>query len=64
MNNQLVEFLETALVQQKFDPLARRHFARFVLPVDSLRPASGLCGLVAAIEFRRQVVEGHRFMVI
>ena len=59
MQHEPVELRERALVEEHFEPLARRLFAGLVLPLDALPPAPRLGGVVATVEFFEAVLERH-----
>ena len=60
MRDQLIGFLEGALVEQKLDALAGRHLALFVLPLAPLRAAAFLGHLVSLFQFGNLLFEFHR----
>jgi hypothetical protein len=49
--DEFVEFLEGALIEEKFDPFARGELAFGVLAFAAFEPAPGLGTRVAAAEF-------------
>ena len=53
VGDQLVGFLERAFVEQKFDALARRHLAFFMLPLAALGPSTVFGQLVPLASVRR-----------
>ena len=60
MGDQLVGLLEGALVEQKFDALARRHLALFVLALAPLRASAFSGQLVSLLQFGNFLFEFHR----
>jgi hypothetical protein len=60
VRDQLVGFLERALVEQKFHALAGRHLALFVLPLAPLARRRLLGHLVALFQFGNFLFEFHR----
>ena len=60
VRDQLVGFLESALVEQKFDALAGRHLALFVLALAPLRASAFLRQLISLFQFGNLLFEFHR----
>ena len=60
MRHQFVGFLECSFVEQKLDPLARRHLALLVLTLAPLRPATFQRHLVALLQFGNLIFKFHR----
>ena len=59
MGHHLVKFFKGTLIQQKFDALARRHFAFFVLAFATLFPATLFSQDVTALQFRKLLFQIH-----
>jgi hypothetical protein len=59
MSDHLVEFFKRALIQEKFDPLASRHFAFLMLAAAAFFTSTCFSQRVPALEFRKLLVQVH-----
>ena len=64
MRDQLVGFLERAFIEQKFDALARRHLAFFMLLLAALLAAAFFGQMVALLQLFQLLFEVHGAPII